>query len=53
VPIVTTGKKYFNNSSATGSLGRNQNAHMAKKPEVMMTTSGNPIADHHNSSQPI
>jgi hypothetical protein len=52
VPIVTTGKKYFNIGSPAGSLGRNQNAFTTRKPEVMITTGGNLIADNQNLIQP-
>jgi hypothetical protein len=53
VPIVATGKKYFNNSSRTGSIRENNIMFMANKPEIMTTSGGNPVANNHNSIQPI
>lgn len=46
-------KKYFNNRSRTGSIAENKITFMANKPEIRITPGGNPIADHHNSIQPI
>jgi len=47
--MVARGKKYFNNSSESALIRENQNTFMAKKPETMTTTGGNPVADNQNS----
>src|SRR5208282_2003114 len=49
MPMVARGKKYFNNSSESALIRENQNTFMAKKPETMTTTGGNPVADNQNS----
>jgi hypothetical protein len=52
MPIVITGNKYFNNGSQLGSI-REAKQFMATMPEITTMSGGNPIADNHNSIQPI
>jgi len=49
MPIIITGKKYFNNSSQGGPIEKTKIHSMINKADLLTTSAGNPIADNQNS----
>src|SRR5579862_9902996 len=49
MPIIITGKKYFNNGSQGGPIEKTKIQFMINKADLLTTSAGNPIADNQNS----
>src|SRR5579863_9736402 len=49
MPIIITGKKYFNNVSQGGPIEKTKIQSMINKADLLTTSAGNPIVDNQNS----